>query len=93
MIIIILKCFFLQIDDVVIKSILSNYDQSDHLKYISSVEMGKKNYTVVTSAELNNEEGCYFFRILKDFNPHYSHEFLNDLGFLILVKNPKFEKI
>lgn len=82
-----------KIDDQIIKNILSNTDQSDHLKFINGVENTKKNYTVVTSAELNNEEGCYFFRILKDFNPQYSHEFLNDLGFLILVKNPKFEKI
>jgi hypothetical protein len=82
-----------KIDDQIIKNILSNMDQSEHLKFINSIESTKKNYTIVTSAELNNEEGCYFFRILKDFNPTYSHEFLNDLGFLILVKNPKFEKL
>lgn len=74
-----------KIDDVVIKNILANSDQSDHLKFINGLEAIKKNYTVVTSAELSNDEGCYFFRILKDFNQSYSHEFLNDLGFLILV--------
>ncbi len=79
-----------------LEQILTNCDQCEHLKFINEIEKNPKNikkYTVISKHDLNQDSCWRYFIIFKHLNPSYQHEFLNNFGFVVLIKDAKYERI
>lgn len=76
--------------------IVRDKDQCKYLKFVNEIEKNfgdiKKNYTIVSSNELSTQTSWKGF-VYKHHNSDFHHEFLNDFGFAISVKNCRFEEI
>lgn len=73
--------------------IVRDKDQCRYLKLLNEIEKSNsvldKHYTIVSSNELSTQS-CWKGFVYKHHNAEFQHEFLNDFGFAISVKNPKF---
>lgn len=79
-----------------LEKILTNTDQCEHLKFVNEIEKNPKalkKYTVISKHDLITDNCWRYFIVFKDLNPNYQHEFLNDFGFVVLVKDAKYEKV
>ncbi len=76
--------------------IVRDKEQCKYLKLINDLEKNKtdhfKHYTIVSSNDLSTQS-CWKGFVYKHHNVEFYHEFLNDFGFAISVKNPKFEEL
>jgi hypothetical protein len=79
-----------------LEKILTQSDQSEHLKFLNEIDKNqksKKSYTVISKNNLTSDKCWRYFIIFKDYNTNYQHEFLNNFGFLVLVKDAKYERV
>ena len=82
--------------DDFIKQMLMDASQIKHLNFIKKMESDLKpikNYIILRRDDFNYDNQAVICVVYKNVNPNYQNEFLNNLGFAILLKNPQFEKI
>ena len=82
--------------DDFIKQMLMDASQIKHLNFIKKMESDLKpikNYIILRRDDFNYDNHAVICVVYKNVNPNYQNEFLNNLGFAILLKNPQFEKI
>lgn len=77
--------------------IVRDKDQCRYLKVLNEIERHngdnkEKHYTIVSSNELSTQN-CWKGFVYKHHNAEFQHEFLNDFGFAISVRNPRFEEL
>lgn len=78
-----------------LEKVLTSPDQSEHLKFVNEIEKNPKaikKYTVISKHDLQVDSCWRYFIVFKDLNLNYHHEFVNNFGFVILVKDAKYER-
>lgn len=78
----------LEADDQ-IKSILMDPSQIEHLNLIKRLESDSKqikHYVFLRNKDSNVQNNVIMSVVYKNYNLNYAHEFINKLGFIILIK-------